>query len=252
MESLDDRLHLHRQRRQAQHLAAFEEQARLKAELATEVARLTEDARARLAIEADALSDRVISAHAGVDVVAGSIVRLEDHTAGLSARITRSEADLRRWQRRLALTGVLAAVLAAAIIALVALWATQMHAAAKNEVAQLRAAQTSQLEAARQEGEAAIADLQADVDGRRSELQASLDALGSDLAALTSERDAVRADLETLIILRDRLGFTLIDHHSGPVIVVPEDREIRKWSAPGLLPIARYNGRMYRVMAERK
>jgi hypothetical protein len=50
-------------------------------------------------------------------------------------------------------------------------------------------------------------------------------------------------------MLRERLGIQLAEHHDGrPVIIVPEGRTIRPWSAPSLAALSRFNGRMFRVV----
>lgn len=56
-------------------------------------------------------------------------------------------------------------------------------------------------------------------------------------------------ELERFAMLRERLGIQLAEHHSGrPVIIVPEGKTIRPWSAPSLAALSRFNGRMFRVV----
>jgi hypothetical protein len=56
-------------------------------------------------------------------------------------------------------------------------------------------------------------------------------------------------ELERFAMLRERLGIQLAEHHDGrPVIIVPEGRTIRPWSAPSLAALSRFNGRMFRVV----
>lgn len=68
---------------------------------------------------------------------------------------------------------------------------------------------------------------------------------------MSNERDAVQAELERFIELRERLGIALVEGRSRILIVVPEGHEIHEWRGPRPSDISQYNGRMYRVMAER-
>lgn len=78
-------------------------------------------------------------------------------------------------------------------------------------------------------------------------LSVEIEVMGADLAKLASERDAIRADLEHFVELRQQIGFQLVPYRNRVVIVVPEGEGIMRWNAPGLSDLARYNGRMFRV-----
>lgn len=72
--------------------------------------------------------------------------------------------------------------------------------------------------------------------------------MGADLVQLGADRDAARADLEHFAELRQQIGFDLVPYRNRVVIVVPQGETITRWNAPGLSGIARYNGRMFRVV----
>lgn len=119
--------------------------------------------------------------------------------------------------------------------------AEAIRAAGAEEIANIRTAMGQAIDEARQ----AAAE-------RYDETVAALDEAGVQLAAVREERDAIRAELERFIELRDRVGFTMAQHFNGkPVIIVPEGKAIQAWGAPGLSELARYNGRMFAVVDER-
>lgn len=144
--------------------------------------------------------------------------------------------------------GVTAAVIVAILIIAFAFWSGAMvKAAAENEASLLRERYAAEIVDAREEGEAALADLQADL-ARQSEVAAEqLTEIGADLASLSEERDVVRQELEHFVTLRDRVGIELVDFRGRTVIVVPEGARLRRWRAAGLSEVAHLNGRMYRL-----
>lgn len=97
-----------------------------------------------------------------------------------------------------------------------------MKQAAAREADTIRAANVQELAAAREEGERAIATLHEQLTGQRTWIERSIETVGVELASLTAERDAARAELERFAALRDRLGIRLIETRTQPVIVVPE------------------------------
>ncbi|NJM81226.1 MAG: hypothetical protein HC844_00945 [Tabrizicola sp.] len=112
----------------------------------------------------------------------------------------------------------------------------------------IRAGNLRAVAEARAEGERLLAALQDDLAEQRAEVERGIEEVGVELAGLAAERDAVRAELADFEELRDRLGIQVIEGRTQPVIIVPEGREIRLWRAAGLHDLARYNGRMYRIM----
>ena len=120
---------------------------------------------------------------------------------------------------------------------------------AGQEADAIRVANAADLVRARELGQRAIADLHEELAGQQAEIERRIALAGVELADLTGERDRLMAELEQFADLRDRLGIQLIEARSRITIVVPEGQEIRPWRAPGLHELARYNGRMFRVVA---
>lgn len=169
-------------------------------------------------------------------------------TETLAARLDANEALIRRQARRVGRAlGV--ATLAAGLVVLVAIWAgAVLVQSARAEAEVIRAGNLRAVAEARAEGERALAALWDDLAEQRAEAERGIEEIGVELAGLAAERDAVRAELTEFAALRERLGIQLIEGRTQPVIIVPEGREIRLWRAAGLHELARYNGRMYRVV----
>ena len=144
--------------------------------------------------------------------------------------------------------GVTAAVIVAVVVVAFAFWTgARVKAAAENEATLLRDRYAAEIVAAREQGEAALAELQSDL-ARQSEVAAEqLTEIGADLASMSLERDAVQQELEHFITLRDRVGIELVDFRGRTVVVVPEGARLRRWRAAGLSEVAHLNGRMYRL-----
>ncbi|WP_405402019.1 hypothetical protein [Paracoccus sp. Ld10] len=106
---------------------------------------------------------------------------------------------------------------------------------------------STKIAAARQEGEAELSELQADLGRRREEAAEHLMEIGAELAAMSEDRDAARQELERFIALRERVGIELVDFRGRTVVVVPEGSRLRRWRAAGLSEVAHLNGRMYRL-----
>lgn len=233
-----------RQRRRAGQEDAQVELDRLKAELSEHVQGI------RAGMD-DELVDR-IAEFATVGKLAARALetaeRIHREHEALGERITANGALLRR-QVRFAWAALGGACLAAAAVLLLAIWTgAALKQAAAREADTIRAANVQELATAREEGERAIAALHEQLTGQRIEIERSIETVGVELASLTAESDAVRAELERFAALRDRLGIRLIETRTQLVIVVPEGQEIRLWRAAGLHELARYNGRMYRVL----
>ncbi|WP_430449267.1 hypothetical protein [Rhodophyticola sp.] len=104
-----------------------------------------------------------------------------------------------------------------------------------------------QIEAARVEGDAQLAALRSEMDSRRADIERQIVEAGSELSDIADERDAARVALEELVELRDRIGLELVEYRGRVVFVVPDGRELVAWRAPGLSNLAALNGRMYRM-----
>jgi hypothetical protein len=142
------------------------------------------------------------------------------------------------------------ACIAAVMVLLLAGWAANRWVNNAIEEANLiRVANAAELAEARREGQRAIAALHEELASQRAEIARAVDEAGAEFAELTGERDAIRAELEGFAALRDRLGIQIVETRSRPVIIVPEGHEIRPWRSASLHELARYNGRMFRVMA---
>lgn len=154
-------------------------------------------------------------------------------------------------QRRWAWIIMGAACIIALIILLLAIWsAKRMVDQASSEVDLIRAANVAELREAREVGQLEVAKLHEELADQRSEVEQRILEAGGELAQLTVERDTLRAELEQFADLRRRVGIQLVDSRGSPVIIAPEGQLIRPWQAAGLHDLARYNGRMYRLISE--
>jgi len=198
--------------------------------------------------EAEKIADRMASVQRQVQDADAMIGNLAAGTENLASRLEANESLLGRQARRAGLAlGV--AILAAGIVVLVAVWAgAALVQEARAEAEVIRAGNLQAVADARAEGERALVALQDDLAAQRAEVERRIEEIGVELAGLAAERDAVRAELTDFAALRDQLGIELIATRHQPVIIVPEGREIRLWRAAGLHELARYNGRMYRVV----
>jgi len=161
------------------------------------------------------------------------------------------EAESRRiaaLRRRVTVGVVLVALVAALVLALTGAVASRLVDAARTEAARIRTENTQEIAEARAEGEAALQALADRLASREAVLTAEIEVMGVDLAQLGADRDAARVDLERFAELRQQIGFDLIPYRDRVVIVVPQGETITRWSAPGLSDMARYNGRMFRVV----
>lgn len=160
-----------------------------------------------------------------------------------------SALERRIWRLWLSIgAGVIAAVVLAVVVLAFAFWSgARVKAAAENEASLLRERYAAEIADAREQGEAALADLQADLSHQSEVAAEQLTEIGADLASMSEERDVVRQELEHFITLRDRVGIELVDFRGRTVVVVPEGARLRRWRAAGLSEVAHLNGRMYRL-----
>lgn len=244
---LESRLAQLQERRQAGREAAEAELARLKLELSSHA----EDIRSALAAEARRINQLMIGVDDQARDAADAIGQMRQHEEAITKALSANDLVLRR-QARWAWLAVGGACLAAMLIVVLASWAaSDLIDAAGLEADAIRAANVEELVAAREEGQTAIADLHEQLAIQRMEVERRIDEVGVELASMSNERDAVQAELDRFIELRDRLGFSLVEGRSRILIVVPEGHEIHEWRGPRPSDTSRYNGRMYRVMAER-
>lgn len=113
----------------------------------------------------------------------------------------------------------------------------------------IRAANVAELTEARDIGQREIAALHGEMARQRNAVEQQIALQGDELADMVAESDTVRGELEYFIQLRDRLGIHLVETRSEPMIVVPEGKQLRPWRVAGLHDLARYNGRMYRLIS---
>lgn len=165
---------------------------------------------------------------------------IQSDTTCLDRRLSALRAKVSIW---------LAMVFAACIIIIVlALWSgAKIREAAVNEATLVRQQNAAEMEQVRQEGQDGIAALRAQMAEERNRVESEVAEAGAELANLSDELAAGRAELQQFIALKDRTGFDLFDYRGRTLIVVAEGQEIRSWRAPGLSNFARYNGQMYRI-----
>ena len=233
-----------------------EQEAQLRAVVAHATEAATRDATARVRRAGEEATEQVKEA---LKALREAHLTLE-HMQAAQVAIDASERRLEHLRRSVWL-GAAAALLLILLTALGGLWlggrqiaegraaATQLVAEARGVADAIRAAGAEEIAAVRVETDRAVAQARAEAQDRQAEALANLDLVGTQLAAALDERDAARAEIERFVALRERIGFVLAEHWNGrPVIIVPEGQEIRPWGAPGLSDLARYNGRMYRVV----
>lgn len=184
----------------------------------------------------------------GLTEAQNKLVELDAVRQTLSEAVAADSRRIAALRRRVTVGVVFVALVAALVLALTGTVASRMVDEARTEAARIRAENIQEIAQARAEGEAALQALADRLASREAALSANIEAMGADLAQLGADRDAARADLEHFAELRQQIGFDLIPYRNRVVIVVPEGETITRWSAPGLSNLARYNGRMFRVV----
>ncbi|MEO9517491.1 MAG: hypothetical protein ABJH45_04085 [Paracoccaceae bacterium] len=193
-------------------------------------------------------AERVVEElHEAVRQASISVGNLNARTDLIDERASTLERRIRQLWVYVGAGAIAAAVVAVMVIAFAFWTGARVKAAAENEATLLRDRYAAEIVAAREQGEAALADLQSDL-ARQSEVAAEqLTEIGADLATMSEERDVVQQELEHFITLRDRVGIELVDFRGRTVVVVPEGARLRRWRAAGLSEVAHLNGRMYRL-----
>ncbi|MBY6166739.1 hypothetical protein KUW14_12870 [Pseudooceanicola nitratireducens] len=184
----------------------------------------------------------------GLTEAQNKLAELDAARQTLSEAVEAESHRIAALRRRVTVGVVLVALVAALVLALTGAVASGMVDEARTEAARIRTENAQEIAEARAEGEAALQALADRLASRETVLTAEIEAMGADLAQLGADRDAARADLEHFAELRQQIGFDLIPYRNRVVIVVPQGETITHWSAPGLSDLARYNGRMFRVV----
>ncbi|ATG47648.1 hypothetical protein CEW89_08715 [Celeribacter ethanolicus] len=184
----------------------------------------------------------------GLAAAQNKLTELDAAQQTLSETVAADSRRIAALRRRVTVGVVLIALVGALVLALTGAVASRMVDEARTEAARIRAENSQEIAEARAEGEAALQALADRLASREAVLAAEIEAMGADLAQLGAARDAARADLEHFAELRQQIGFDLVPYRNRVVIVVPEGETITRWSAPGLSNLARYNGRMFRVV----
>lgn len=184
----------------------------------------------------------------GLAAAQSKLAEMDAARQALSEVVAADSRRITALRRRVTVGVVLVALVAALVLALTGAVASRMVDEARTEAARIRTENTQEIAEARAEGEAALQALADRLVSREAVLTAEIEAMGADLAQLGADRDAARADLEHFADLRQQIGFDLIPYRNRVVIVVPQGETITRWSAPGLSDLARYNGRMFRVV----
>lgn len=228
--------------------ALRERQTAVKLEGQTELDRW----RAELVEAKSAMQQEMANATAGFEAklrqAEEAVVPLKEAQEAISRAITGEKRRAKQLGYLIGSVALGVCAVGAAVLG-VALWlSTETLAAAETEAALIRAENAEAIAAARAEGEAALTRLTADLESREAALSADLTAMGAELAQAAIERNAARADLERFAELKRQIGLELVPYRNSVVIVVPQGETITRWGAPGLSNLARYNGRMFRVV----
>ncbi|NIY78979.1 hypothetical protein HCZ23_05800 [Celeribacter sp. HF31] len=186
----------------------------------------------------------------GLTEARSKLAELDAARQTLSEAVEAASRRIATLRRRVTVGVVLVALVGALVLALAGALASRMVDEARTEAVRIRTENTGEIAEARAEGEAALQALEDRLASRETVLTAEIEAIGADLAQLGADRDAARADLEHFADLRRQIGFDLVPYRNRVVIVVPQGETIARWSAPGLSDLARYNGRMFRVVQE--
>lgn len=195
-----------------------------------------------------AVADDLNKLTEGLAKARSELLDLEASRATLAKAIEAEGKRIAGLRRRVTLGVVLMALGALLALILIAGMASRMMSDARNEASRIRAENAQLIAEARSEGEAALQALAQRLASREAALSADIEVMGAELAQTGADRDAARADLERFAELKRQIGFELVPYRNSVVIVVPQGETITRWSAPGLSDLARYNGRMFRVV----
>lgn len=176
------------------------------------------------------------------------ITELDATRKSLSAAVEVESQRITKLCNRVTFAIVLLALAAVLFLGLIGKFSNHMIEDARTEAARIRMENAQDIAEARSEGEAALQSLTQQMKGREVALFADIEALGADLAQISADRDSARAELERFAELRQQIGFELVPYRNRVMIVVNEGETITGWRAPGLSNLARYNGRMFRVV----
>lgn len=184
----------------------------------------------------------------GLAKARSELSELEASRTTLAKAIEAEGHRIGRLRRGVTLGVVLLALGALLALTLIAGVASRMMSDALTETSRIRTENAQQIADAQAEGEAALQALSQRLASRESAISSDIEAMGADLAQMAADRDTARADLERFVDLKRQIGFELVPYRNRVVIVVPQGEMITRWSAPGLSELARYNGRMFRVV----
>lgn len=172
---------------------------------------------------------------------------LQEMAIGIQSETTRLDRRLTALRAKVSI-GLAMVFAACVIIIALAFWSgAKIRDVAANEATLVRQQNAAEMEKIRQEGQDGIAALRAQMADERNRVEAEVAEAGAELANLSDELAAGRAELQQFIALKERAGFDLFDYRGRTLIVVAEGQEIRSWRAPGLSNFARYNGQIYRI-----
>jgi DNA repair exonuclease SbcCD ATPase subunit len=147
-----------------------------------------------------------------------------------------------------AAVGFSVAVIIAMSVIFFGLWAgTRIKLEAENEATHLRETYASEVATAREEGEAELARLRADLSEQADKTAAEIIGLEANLDTIIEKRETVRQELEHFITLRERIAIQLVEFQGQTLIVLPEGARLRRWKATDSPEMAHLNGRMYRL-----
>lgn len=195
-----------------------------------------------------AVADDLNKLTEGLAKARSELLDLEASRATLAKAIEAEGKRIVGLRRRVTLGVVLLALGALLALILIAGMASRMMSDARTEASRIRAENAELIAEARSEGEAALEALAQRLASREAALSADIEAMGAELAQMGGDRDAARADLERFAELKRQIGLELVPYRNSVVIVVPQGETITRWGAPGLSNLARYNGRMFRVV----
>ena len=122
---------------------------------------------------------------------------------------------------------------------------------ARNEASELRSSNASEMRRIREQHHRMMEELENEFVERARRIEDDIDLSAEALAHLRNDRDRIEREMQGFLELQQRVGFQLIEYRNRALLVVPDGHELRSWGAPGLSNLARYNGRMYRVVERR-